>query len=382
MKILFVTHYAGLYGANLSLLNLIKDLKKRYKAEPIVLLPRRGPLCKVLDKENIEYIVSYHADWRVNNNREGIYGIEVALKWIIARSLNKPVLFPLALQQLNKENIDLIHSNSSVTYIGSYLSKKLNIPHIWHLREYGKPDYNLKFVYPLKYVKRIFNQSKSVIVISKSIYKYYSPIISKNILKLIYNGIDIRDYNKIFISHQNIQFCIVGGISKEKNQLEILKATKILKERGLTNFKLHLIGNGSEKYIKELKHFIKTNHLQQFVRWWDYQENVQPILKKMDVGIMSSKKEAFGRVTIEYMANYMPVIATSEGANPELVINNFNGFLYKVGNAKELSNNMEKLITNPKMIETLGNNAFNWANENFNMEKNTYEIYKLYRGAK
>jgi glycosyltransferase involved in cell wall biosynthesis len=45
----------------------------------------------------------------------------------------------------------------------------------------------------------------------------------------------------------------------------------------------------------------------------------------MNIGLMCSRDEAFGRVTIEFMLHKMPVIASNSGANPELVINRING---------------------------------------------------------
>lgn len=50
MKILYITHYSKLYGANKSMLYLIKDMIKRYNVTPIVLCPNEGELTEELKK--------------------------------------------------------------------------------------------------------------------------------------------------------------------------------------------------------------------------------------------------------------------------------------------------------------------------------------------
>lgn len=45
------------------------------------------------------------------------------------------------------------------------------------------------------------------------------------------------------------------------------------------------------------------------------QEKNGQLLSEIHVGIMPSKKEAFGRVTVEYMYAEMPVICSEYGAD-------------------------------------------------------------------
>ena len=139
MKILFITHYSALYGANLSMLGLISDLKTRYDCEITVLVPSVGELTDSLSKSGIRYIVTSYYQWELPTIKK----ITQQVKCIIKKLLNI-VLFYKAYKQIPCD-FDLIHSNSSVIHIGDYLSKKLRIPHIWHLREYGKEDYNLEY---------------------------------------------------------------------------------------------------------------------------------------------------------------------------------------------------------------------------------------------
>lgn len=77
MKILFVTHYSGMYGANQSLCQLILELRKKYNVKPIVLLPSTGEICEFLEQNDIKYFVSHYYWWV--NAEKGIY--QYLLNW-------------------------------------------------------------------------------------------------------------------------------------------------------------------------------------------------------------------------------------------------------------------------------------------------------------
>ena len=49
MRVLFITHYTDLYGANRSLLNLIDGLKQ-FKVKSFVLCPSEGEIPRALEK--------------------------------------------------------------------------------------------------------------------------------------------------------------------------------------------------------------------------------------------------------------------------------------------------------------------------------------------
>ena len=99
----------------------------------------------------------------------------------------------------------------------------------------------------------------------------------------------------------------------------------------------------------------------------------------MDVGLMLSKSEAFGRVTVEYMFNNLAVIASDTGANPELVNDRKTGYLYKLGDIASLADKMEQLINNRDLLMEMASNGYHYAIQTFPSEKNTTAVYELYQ---
>lgn len=375
MKILFISYYTGMYGANTSLLLLMKDLKRRYNVTPIVLMPTKGEFTEKLQEENIDVIISKYYRWMCEpaNRFSNIK--------IIIKKLFNILLYKKVYRVLKDENIDLIHSNSSISDVGDYLASKLGVSHLWHIREYGKEDYNIEYMYSLDYVSAKYARADCVVAISNSIKEYYSKVLpnSNHInFSIIYNGVSIPELIKVkFNIKSPVQFCVIGLVSENKNQKEIIEACKCLVYNNVSDFKLNIIGDGESEYVDYLKNLVSKYSLNNYIDFWGYRKNIDDILQEMDIGIMASKKEAFGRVTVEYMSYYMPVIGANTGGTVEL-INNSNGYLYESGDYKQLADIMKNFIYNRNLIEKLGKQARSYANDNFRKELTTDNIYKEY----
>lgn len=374
MKILFITHYTTLYGANKSFLSLIILLQNKYHIQPVVLLPREGELAEALREYQIDVRISRYFSWSISKKVK----CKEIRKCLV--KLGNIYLFPKIYRILKKENIELIHSNSSVVYLGQYLAERYKVPHVWHLREFGDKDYNLEYIYPHKYVNKKYCQADLLIAISKEIFTSFQEKFPKSKIQLVYNGIitEKKEIRKA-LNLECVQFCCVGRINPSKNQIEILKAAAILKQEQKNNFKVHFIGDGEAGYLEQIHAAVSEYGLQDNVKFWGFQNNVSEILEEMDIGIIPSKNEAFGRVTIEYMMARMPVLGANRGATKELVIPGRNGLIYET--EKELAEAMAQFMEGSLSIRSLGEQAEKFAKENFSAEANMEKIYSIYKNV-
>jgi len=48
------------------------------------------------------------------------------------------------LRYIRAINPNIIHSNVGPVHIGCHIARKLYVPHVWHLREYQTPDFNMR----------------------------------------------------------------------------------------------------------------------------------------------------------------------------------------------------------------------------------------------
>lgn len=375
MRVIFVTYCRVMLGANKSLLYLIKDLRSRYQVKPLVIIPEvvDGTLEDVLKKENIPYVISKTKPWVVSETAR--YKL---LRGIKAALCNRKYVNDLQ-KQLESQKYDMVYSNNSTIQLGADLARKMKIPHVWHVREYGKKDYQIQFSYPKPWVRRKFQAASAVITISKDLDAYVKTEISQKIHTVqIYNGIEIKAdaEKKKKKKNSSFKFVCVGALQEGKNQLELLQAAKLLKDAGIEGFEIHIIGDG-DIYKKRLLEYCEEYKLQNIVAFHGYLENVSDILSDMDAGIICSKSEAFGRVTVEYMLSKLPVIGAFSAGTAEIVEHNKTGYLYHLGNTRELMECMCALLENREMSMEMGENGYLRATTLFDAKRNTDQIYHL-----
>lgn len=378
MNVIYITHCTALMGANKSLITLMEDLKKRYGVNTILLVIRHRnkesdyqKLKEVCNAKGIPVCSTGFYCWQCDFK-------SAKIKCIVKKFLNV-IYFKIICLKLNKYRIDIIHTNTSVTHLGQLLADRYCIPHIWHIREFGNEDYNLKYIYNELYVSNMYKKATLIIAISDCIKeKIRSISCNANVIR-IYNGVDInKKIVKKDIMKECISFCCVGLISKGKNQFEIVEAVKILLEQGIKNFKVYFVGSGDDLYLYKIEKYVQNNKLSSNIEFLDFKDDVFAILENMDVGIVSSSMEAFGRVTIEYMLAQMPVIGADTGGTGELLENTEFGFLYEHGKPERLAEQMVKFIKNPCIIHFLGEKAQKTAEKKYSVKKNTDKIYECY----
>lgn len=375
MNILYVAHESNLNGASRSLLGIIDELKEDVNIFVLV-NDKNGDFVNELNKRKIKIIYAKYY-WWIGVKSNNI--IKKYIKYNLANLIN--YFNGLRVSFIaRKFKIHIIHSNTIAINIGGVISKFSGIPHIWHIREFGEEDYNLYFKFNRNRCFKFINKnSERVVAISKSIYDKYKNYIYDNKLCMIYNGISksylqIKDDKRI----HKINILISGSIIQAKGQKEAICAIKVLCDKGIQDVVLNIAGRGDSKYVNQLKKLVDKLELNNNVKFLGYTSNMKELRKNIDIELVCSKKEAFGRVTVEAMMSMIPVIGSNTGGTKELIKDGFNGFLYKQGDYKDLADKIKYLLENQNQIKKIGTNAYNFAKENFTSKKNANEIYKLY----
>jgi len=370
MKILFVTHYPGLLGANRSLLDLIQGLVP-YGVDPIVMCPSEGRITEVLHNLDIPYLVHPYAYWGGETTSKSIKNLCRLIVSAIGLFIKKKKLAQL--------NVEVIYSNSSVTWVGSYLSWILNKKHVWHIREFGKADYGLRFFLPKRIRSRVIDKSSAIIAISKAIQNAVLRDVSKKKVFQIYNGVIGKNQIAIDpkkLKNYELRFCMLSGLFPDKGHREAIKAFHIF-HSSYPNSSLKIAGDGNNHdYIESLEKLVYELNLQNSVYFLGYIDDPITIYKESDVLIVCSRNEGMGRVTIEAMGQGVPVIGYRGGGTPELIQHEYNGLMYN-GNENSLAEAMSFWVNNPQNYERCSSNALVTVEKKFTKEQYANKIYQV-----
>lgn len=375
MNVLFVSHTSGMDGgANRSMVQLMLELRRDYNVNPIVLLPQGNKRTndRGLDDECRKNKITYFKTvipWTCHS-KPWLHRVKY-----IACLAN----YAFLLNKIKKLNIDLIHSNAGVFELGGWLSRSLGVPHVWHLREFGYESSTATFVWGSNYYANSFKRGDAFVAISDAIKKTFCKYIPEEKIYRIYNGISKEKYKQQAChTNQKCQFVMVGMITGHKGQIEAVKAASVLVKRGIKDFHVSLVGSADYEYINQIKEYIRQQKLDDYISIFGFCNDIPDILKKMDVGLMLSRTEAFGRVTVEYMFQGLAVIASNTGANPEIISDGETGLLYHLGDIEKLASQMEKFIKSRALLIDMAEKGRKYAIEKFSSAKNTRLIYELY----
>ena len=326
IKILFISHDAALYGAPKSMVNIIDGLHG--KIDFFVLLPYEGGITAELEKRGIKYSVSRYF-WDV-------YNFSTLKDWMSFpfrlfrhyTSLFKAIAVIKKLHRVHK--FDLIHTNSGVVRVGYYASKLLNIPHVWHIREFQTKDYSLKFLYGKKHFSKLLKRTEKVICVSHAVKNYFNL----NDTSVIYNGVMPEPSSKILFEKENY-FIFAGSLLPQKGIFDVLLAF-IKFSKSNDEIQLVICGTGSAENTVKINNIISEAGLESRIKLYGYRTDVLDLLTKAKACIVSSHHEAFGRITAEAMLMGCLVIGNSSEGTLEIIKNEKYGFLY--ANEYELVN--------------------------------------------
>lgn len=379
MKALYITHCTDLSGANQSMLQMIVELRDNYGVEPFVIYPTIGDACQRSIKDFMRENNISGLSHKLSCFQRKDVGVAHKFYFIITTILNVIHIVYL----LRKKHFEIVHSNSSVMDTGLFIAKVLRLPHVWHFREVASLSFEAKSVLGEKYQRWVYNQSDRIIAISKNVKDEFRCLIPCERTIVIPNGILPPKVLKFPDHDANVvNLCVVGRVEPNKNQLEAVKAVKHLIGIGITNIKLYIIGNKNSDYANDICEYIDKNRLSNYIIMTGVRTDVDSLLCDMNIGLMLSKHEAFGRVTVEYMMHGLCVIASNTSANPEIINDGVNGLLYEYGDSNDLSNKILSILSKRETMRELSKRGLNDALENYRSETNSRRVFDLYESIK
>lgn len=376
--ILYVTHEIDINGASKSLYSIIKMLEKKYDIH--VLVRSEGDVSKILKTLNCKIIIKpYYLDAEPIGSNHIIDRIKWLLRVVrykVYRNHENAIVVREMLQYVNDNNISLIHTNSSCTFMGINIAKEARIPHVWHFREFLEEDFNLQPLIGWNCFYQLASTSDKIICVSKSVLEKYKSRINTDMI-CIYNGIEIEQETHEKTRHTDFNLLQAGVLSSGKGTDIAVKAVKILHERGYTNVHLYLAGRGNLDFCK-----YDYQCISDYIHLLGYVNDMSKLREKIDIELVCSKSEAFGRCTIEAMASGNPVIGSDNSGTQELIEDTKTGLLFRQGNAQDLASKILFLINNPDLISKMGEAGRRFVLEHYTLDICVNKIKDVYRDLK
>lgn len=370
-KVVFIAEALG-GGVRRHLVDLLENLNKDFYEIYVIYGSRTDSV--FLEKMNIL-------------KEEGIVFYEV-------RSMVREISFKMdfkAFQEiyqiLKQVKPDIVHCHSSKAgAIGRICAKLLGVKQIYYTpHAYSFMDPNIskkkKYIY-MGLEKMLSGITNKVIHVSVGEEKeaIECHVIHPNKSKVIYNGIYEKiDGLKEFKSNKQFIIGTVARMDRQKNPMEFIKIAESIISSN-SNVIFVYVGDG-EKF-KEVQNYVKNSTYKNNIILTGFHKKPCDVLQTFDLFLTTSLYEGLPYSLIEALMFGLPIIATNVTGNNEVVINEYNGYLYQQGNIKEAVNFIEMLINEPRELNRLSNNSYHLYHKKFMLGKmiNSYDF--LYKNVK
>ena len=358
MNILVFAHDSYLYGASQSLLTALKGIKKIENRNILVLLPFPGKMEAELRSTEIDYIIVPFPRC-VEFNYKTTSPLQ-RLKNRCNYYKKLYYIFPELHKIANQFKANLIYTNTSVVSVGYKLARHMHIPHVWHIREFGNLDFNLKYYPNREKIAASINDSTKSIFPSHALKNHWIKSDSDR-HALVYNGIVDTQYvnnesYRVFPKNHH-RIGLIGAILPGKGQHIALEAFAKLLENKITG-ELFFYGDVADQdYYNTLEESVCSLKIEDKVFFKGFIDNKNLVYQNLDLVLSCSEMEGFGRTIVEAMGHGIPVIANASGGALEIIEDEIDGLLYD-GTRESLFFAMAKCLSDKNLYESLSTGGF------------------------
>ncbi|MFH1478207.1 MAG: glycosyltransferase family 4 protein [Candidatus Omnitrophota bacterium] len=367
INILYIAASGDLSGGGpISLLALLKKIDSQ-RFRPIVVCPSRGTLVDALESLNIKVNII-----RIGSIRK--FHIFSFIASLVKLS-----------RMIMEEEVSIVHSNavySKESLCGLVSARINNIPFIYHARVLD----------PISFMEKVLASfCTKVVVISDAVAERFSYIKNKEKIVKIYNGVDLEEFDpnidygllrkELDIKPATAIVATAGELASHKGIHYFLKSMpEIIKE--CPDVKFLIVGETSaisKGYKEELRILVDSLKINEKVIFTGFRKDFARVLRDIDVFVLLSGRESFGRVLIEAMAMEKPTVAARIGGIKEVVEDNVTGILVLHSDIEAVSRAIVSLLKDTKRTKVMGQAGRNRVKALFDINENVKRTERLYK---
>lgn len=378
IRVLFVAHDSGMYGAQRCLVDLLSGLD-RCKVMPYVAAPFAGPFTEIAERLEVPVRLRHIRRWVVPYSEAQP---RARLLTNFLRDLRNRVWAICHL--VEQWGIDVVYTNTVTLAEGAIAARLMNRPHIWHLHEVLNGNRELKPILPNFVIERSIKAlSKTIIVNSNFTARKFSLPPGDKKYRTVYNGIDIAQVERdaaLPVTQPASPFvpgfhyvAIVGAIHPRKGIATFLSAANLLLQR-IPNVVFLVIGGGRPDYVAAMKDLARQAGIESKVRFLGWRTDILALLSRCSLLVVSADQEPFGLTVIEAMSVGVPVVATRCGGPEEIIDDGATGVLVAPKSPEAIAEAAAAILRDPALHMKLAAAARLAVSTRFALRRYVYEI--------
>ena len=354
-NVLFLHPSAEYRGADRTIVQLVAAVD-RSRWQPVVVLPRRGPIIGDLQELGAQIEVG----------PLGVVGEGFAPFRAIKVLLQLPLCLLFVWRMIFRYKPALVHTHTISVLGGALAASLFSRRHLWHIHSILKPSGWKDHIL----ARAIFGLTDSVVCSSEAAQAALVALVPKISEKswIVRNAVDTdrlapdptdrtQVRSSLGLDDDSTLVIVVGRLSPERGHHTLLKAAKAVR-RDHPDTHFLLLGEPSTDhrgYAKGLDATIQELGLEGVVRRMPFQRRIGAMYAASDVVcIPSDSPDPFRMVALEAMASGKPIIATADAGTEEFITAGLTGLVFEPGDHERLAWAIAALVPDPAKRTQMG----------------------------
>jgi glycosyltransferase involved in cell wall biosynthesis len=200
----------------------------------------------------------------------------------------------------------------------------------------------------------------------------------------VHEGIDVdrvaaapavNVHEAFFLPHGAPVVGNVAALVPHKGQRYLVEAAHLV-VRQLPDVRFVILGEGELR--EHLEKQVREHRLEKHVLLPGFRADVLGCVKAFDLFVMSSVTEGLGTSLLDAMAASRPIVATSAGGIPEIVVDGVNGVLVPPRDARALADAIVRALGDAALRRRMGDAGFARVSERFTVERMVADTAAVY----
>ena len=365
MKILHIISSSGMYGAEAVILNMSRTLNENSHSSILGVFSNSA-------NPNLQLHETATA--------QGIESHLISCAGQIDRTV------PSSIRELAaRTNADVVHAHGYKADIYCYFALRGSVVplvstcHTWYDNDltvslYGAAD------------RFILRNYAAVVAVSEDVrQRLLKAGVRKEKIHIVRNGIDLRPFCNAAPSLREISspnnapiVGLIGRLAPEKGvDIFLRAAARVVAELPATKFVV--IGEGPDR--EQLELLIDELQIRKNVSMLGRRDDMPSVYASLDIMVSASRHEGLPMAILEGMASSRPVVATTVGAVPDVIVDARTGLLVPPENVEALAGKIMTLLNNAAQRENLAVAAKKLIEEEFSAGRMTTDYLHIYEQA-
>ncbi len=384
MKVLYVNHTSRMSGAEHSLLDLLGGLPEVVSA--VVACPP-GPLADAARGRGVDWhrLPAFEASLRLHplHTPAGLAGLTTAAL-VVARLANRI-------------GADLVHGNSVRSALIASLARRLGgPPTIAHVRDRLPPGRVSTLT-----LRAIAGGASGVLANSRYTRDGVLQAVAgrEASVRVVYSPVDTARFDpdhvdpsesraRLNLAQTAPVLAVVGQLTPWKGQDDAVRILAHLKHKH-PDARLLLVGSATftgratrydnQAYVRRLHALIESEGVRGEAVLLGERDDIPAVLRAVDLLLVPSWEEPFGRTVVEGMSMKVPVVATSVGGPAEIVRAGVDGLLLEPRRPERWAEAIESLLGQPDRLGQMGASGRARALARFSLSAHVDAVLAAYR---